>query len=72
MHPEGLRKPLSATLRDTATERRHNRFIPDPCAVCRSDALRVLLRTDYVLYLRCEQCLSMWTVPKRGTLQFGT
>jgi hypothetical protein len=72
MLPEGPRKPLPATIRDTVVERRHHRFTPDPCAACRRDAVRVMLRTDYVLYLRCEHCLTMCTVPKPGTLQFGT
>jgi len=72
MLPEGPRPPLPVTLRDQSTERRHNRFTPGLCAACRHEAVRVMLRTDYVLYLRCEHCLTMRTVPKPGTSQYGT
>jgi hypothetical protein len=36
-------------------------------------AVQVMLRTPYVLYLRCEHCLTMRTVRKPGyERQFGT
>jgi hypothetical protein len=71
MSSETTRKPLSATLRTTTEERRHTRLTPDPCATCGNDQ-RVMLRTDYVLYLRCDRCLTMCTVPKPGQERFGT
>jgi hypothetical protein len=30
-----------------------------------------MLRTDYVVYFRCEHCLRVWSVAKPGE-QFGT
>ena len=72
MLPDTRRKPLPATLRDPTEERRQNRLAPDPCAFC-GHAVRVMLRTPYVLYMRCDRCLSMWTIPKPGyEREFGT
>jgi len=34
--------------------------------------LRVTLRTEYVLYFRCQSCLGVWSVAKPDRLQFGT
>ena len=72
MLPEGPRKPLQAGLTDTPVERRRNRLAPAACSTCGRDELRVLLRTDYVVYFRCEHCLKMWSVPKPGEERFGT
>jgi len=71
--PEGPRKPLNATLSrtDVPVERRHDRLVPAPCSACGRNELRVMLRTDYVVYFRCEHCMKMWSVPKPGE-QFGT
>jgi hypothetical protein len=72
MSSETTRKPLPATLRNAAEERRHTRLTPDPCAACGHE-VRVMLRTPYVLYMRCDRCLAMWTAPKPGyERQFGT
>jgi hypothetical protein len=38
---------------------------------CGRDDLRVMLRTDYVVYFRCEHCRTVWSVAKPGE-QFGT
>jgi hypothetical protein len=32
----------------------------------------VMLRTPYFLYVRCESCIVLWTVPKPGNELFGT
>ena len=74
MLPEGPRKPINATLSrtDVAIERRHGRLVPAPCAACGRDKLRVMLRTDYVVYFRCEHCAQVWSVAKPGCEQFGT
>jgi hypothetical protein len=72
MLPDAPRQPLRATLSGTPVERRQNRFEPEACAGCGHDQMRVMLRTDYVLYLRCERCLAMRTVPKPGLERFGT
>jgi hypothetical protein len=63
-------QPLRAMLQ--GAERRQDRFRPDPCSACGHDQVRVMLRTDYVLYLRCDRCLTMRTVPKPGVERFGT
>jgi hypothetical protein len=72
MLPDVPRRPLHATLTSTTGERRQNRWEPDPCPACGHDQIRVMLRTAYVLYLRCERCLAMQTVPKPGHEEFGT
>ena len=71
--PEVPRKPINATLSRTAVrvERRGHRLVPAPCAACGRDDLRVMLRTDYVVYFRCEHCLQVWSVAKPGE-EFGT
>jgi hypothetical protein len=64
MLPDGPRRPLNATLTGPA-ERRHDRLVLAACTKCGNDAaLRVMLRTPYVLYVRCERCVVMWTVSK--------
>jgi hypothetical protein len=64
MLPDGPRRPLDATLTGPA-ERRHDRLVLAACTTCGHDtALRVMLRTPYVLYVRCERCVVMWTVSK--------
>ena len=70
MLPDGPRKPIHATL-SRSVERRGNRLVPAPCGACGRGDLRVLLRTDYVVYFRCEHCAEVWSVAKPGE-QFGT
>ena len=72
MPAEPSRKPHRATLGGLpGDDRRRNRLSPGPCSRCGRDDLRVMLRTDYVVYFRCEHCLQMWSVAKPGE-QFGT
>ena len=73
MLPDPPRKPLGATLSrtDVTVERRSNRLVPAPCGACGRNELRALLRTDYVVYFRCEHCAHVWSVAKPGE-QFGT
>lgn len=52
-------------------DRRRNRLILPACSACRHDGPRVTVRTDYVLYLRCEHCGAVWSVPKPGCDPFG-
>jgi hypothetical protein len=63
-------RPIRAGL--TPGERRMNRLKPPPCSTCGQDHCRVTLRTDYYLYLRCEQCGSVWSVTKPGYERYGT
>jgi hypothetical protein len=71
--PNTPRRPLAATLRNTTEERRQNRLQLGPCSACDHAEVSVMLRTEYVLYLRCDRCLSMRTVMKPGFEQrFGT
>jgi len=47
--------------------------LPDQCAVCGHDDLTVMLRTTFVVYVRCERCLTMRTVAMPGCeREFGT
>jgi hypothetical protein len=73
MLPDPPRKPLDATLSRTnvSVERRGNRLVPARCRACGRDELRALLRTDYVVYFRCEYCAQVWSVAKPGD-RFGT
>jgi hypothetical protein len=72
MLSQGQREPLYATLPSGPTERRQERLRLAPCAACgQENHLRVMLRTPYFLYVRCERCVIMWTVPKPGPQLFG-
>ena len=73
MLPDPPRKPINATLSrtDLPVERRGDRLVPAPCAACGRDDLRVMLRTDYVVYFRCEHCAEVWSVANPSE-QFGT
>ena len=65
---------LAAALRHqlrAIADRRQNRLILPACSVCKHDDPRVTVRTDYVLYLRCEHCAAVWSVPKPGRDPFG-
>jgi hypothetical protein len=65
MLPEGPRRPLDATLTSRVAERRRDRVVLDVCTTCGDGtALRVMLRTPYFLYVRCERCVVMWTIEK--------
>ena len=74
MLPDPPRKPIDATLSrtDVRLERRGNRLVPAPCSACGGDELRVMLRTDYVVYFRCDHCAKVWSVAKPGEPMFGT
>jgi hypothetical protein len=73
MLPDGPRQPLRATLAGTPGDRRRNRLPAQSCAACGHDDTRVTLRTDYVVYFRCERCAAVWNLPKPGRqTQFGT
>ncbi|HUE89751.1 MAG TPA: hypothetical protein VMO26_27050 [Vicinamibacterales bacterium] len=48
-------------------ERRRHRLVIPPCARCgETDALRVPLRTLFVIYVRCEMCGFVWNEAKPG------
>ena len=74
MLPDPPRKPIDATLSrtDARLERRGNRLVPAPCSACGRDELRVMLRTDYVVYFRCDHCANVWSIAKPGEQIFGT
>jgi len=69
--PEIPRKPIPATLRDQRIERRQNRLALPRCPECQRANPRVTLRTDYVIYLLCEPCGTVWSVPKPGINPLG-
>jgi hypothetical protein len=73
MFSEPTRKPLPATLRDTPADSDDNVVLPSQCAGCGHDDLTVMLRTTYVVYVRCERCLTMRTVARPvDEREFGT
>ena len=74
MLPDPPRKPIDATLprTDVRPERRANRLVAPPCSACGRDRLRAILRTDYVVYFRCEHCSEVWSVAKPEEQMFGT
>ena len=47
-----------------AYDRRANRLELLPCEQCTKGPVKVTLRTEYVLYLRCEHCGHIWTMRK--------
>ena len=47
-------------------ERRLNRLPVPPCNVCHSTHyVQVALRTDYVVYFRCQRCAAVQPMQKR-------
>ena len=73
MLPDGPQSLLFVTPTGAFTERRHGRLQLAPCATCGHDmALHVKLRTAYVLYVQCRQCMRLWTVAKPGQQLFRT
>jgi hypothetical protein len=45
-------------------DRRRNRLALPQCPECARKEPRVLMRTDWVLYLLCATCRAMWSVWK--------
>ena len=74
MLPDPPRKPIDATLpgTDVRPERRANRLVAPPCSACGRDRLRAILRTDYVVYFRCDDCGNVRSIAKPGEQMFGT
>jgi len=56
-----------------ALDRRYDepRTLPN-CPTCGAKTAHVVSRTDYVLYLRCDKCPTVWSIPKPGVRQFGS
>jgi uncharacterized Zn finger protein len=46
-----------------AVERRTRRLAIPPCPYCAVPP-RVVSRTDYVIYVRCERCAHVWSIDK--------
>ena len=42
------------------------------CPRCESQDARVMSRTDYVVYVQCDGCHLLWSVPKPGVVQMGS
>jgi hypothetical protein len=47
-------------------DRRQRRVEIERCTKCGDADPQVLLRTPYLLYVRCQQCAALWTVWKPG------
>lgn len=53
-------------------ERRHRRLDPGLCTECDCNGpRRVVVRTDYVLYARCDACGALAVLQKPGVTQLG-
>jgi len=63
--------PVAEPDERASQERRRERMQLPPCPDCGCPLVRVLARTEYVLYVRCPACLTMWSVPKPGVAPFG-
>jgi hypothetical protein len=56
----------------TLFERRTDRRILPPCPDCDSRDTHVATRTEYVLYVRCPNCATVWSVPRPGVEPLGS
>jgi hypothetical protein len=45
-------------------DRRRNRLALPGCPECAGEEPRVLMRTNFVLYVRCGACRAVWSVWK--------
>ena len=64
---------MSSSPCPTTDARRDDPRTLPPCPKCgTTDTVHVATRTDYVLYLRCEACPTIWSIPKPGVAQFGS
>jgi len=64
--------PRQSSLRPVTVERRKITFNPLPCVFCKSSETEVVVRTDYVLYIRCQNCFHSWSVLQPGQEPAGT
>lgn len=63
---------MSSAVKAHHERRNRPRALPS-CEQCgKSDKVRVATRVDYFLYLRCEECRCVWSVPKPGAPTLGT
>jgi transcription elongation factor Elf1 len=57
----------SVQVSETLIERRKNRLVIPPCLECGAEQdIRVTVRTDYVIYVRCGTCGFVWSEAKPG------
>jgi transposase-like protein len=50
---------------DIIPERRSPERPPEPsCPVCQSEHVQRTVRTDFVVYYRCEDCAEVWVLEK--------
>jgi len=69
--PDRSKRMHKAELPVPAQERRRQRLALSPCAACGGET-RVVSRTEYVLYIRCDGCGTVESQPKPGGRRFGT
>ncbi len=61
----------SAHVPEPLIERRKNRLVIPPCLECGAERdLRVTVRTDYVIYVRCGRCGYVWSETKPNAPSF--
>ena len=56
--------PVSGPLVMVKLDRRRDRLALPGCPECARTQPGVLMRTDWVLYLRCDACRAVWSVSK--------
>jgi hypothetical protein len=59
-----VQKPTDPDGAQPPPDRRRKRLETPPCSVCASPATRVVVRTDFFLYVRCPDCGFVWSLPK--------
>jgi hypothetical protein len=70
MLPEISRQPIKAKLDDSPGD---VQMRPDrPCSACGHPVSRAMLRTEHVVYFRCDRCSSMWSEANPAVRAFGT
>jgi len=52
--------------------RSKDRLVIPPCLSCGRSTVQVATRTDYYLYLRCDECWHVWSVPKPSKIPVAT
>jgi hypothetical protein len=72
MLPDATRKPLRATLMGNEGDHCQKRLAQPPCSSCGHVSTRVMLRTECVLYFRCDRCRALWSLPRHTHVAFGT
>jgi len=58
---------MTSDNRTAPTDAGYRRFVMPLCPECHHTNVKIVVRTDYVIYLRCWLCAYVWSVPKPGS-----